>query len=127
MEKLFLKLFKFGLVGVSGVLIDFGITWLLKERLKLNKYISNSTGFACAVLSNYLLNRIWTFESHDPNVAIEFGKFVGVALVGLLINNTVIYLLTEKRNTKFYPAKLIATAIVTLWNFGMNYTFTFHQ
>ncbi len=127
MEKLFFKLFKFGLVGVSGVLIDFGVTWLLKERLKLNKYISNSTGFTCAVLSNYLLNRIWTFESHDPNVALEFGKFVGVALVGLLINNTVIYLLTEKRDTKFYSAKLIATAVATLWNFGMNYTFTFHQ
>lgn len=126
MRELFFKLFKFGIVGASGVVVDFGITWLLKERAGVNKYIANSTGFACAVLSNYLLNRVWTFQSHDPNVAVQFTKFVVIALFGLLFNNSIIYLLTEKQGVKFYPAKLLATAVVTLWNFWANYTFTFH-
>ena len=126
MQELFFKLFKFGVVGASGVLFDFGITWLLKERIRLNKYIANSTGFACAVLSNYLLNRVWTFESHDPNVAVQFSKFVVIALIGLLLNNGMIYVLTERQGMKFYPAKLLATGVVMLWNFWANYTFTFH-
>jgi putative flippase GtrA len=126
MRELFFKLFKFGVVGASGVVVDFGVTWLLKERIGLNKYVANSTGFACAVLSNYMLNRIWTFESHDPNVAIQFGKFAVIALIGLLLNNGMIYLLTERQGMKFYPSKLLATGVVMLWNFWANYTFTFH-
>lgn len=126
MRELFFKLFKFGVVGASGVVVDFGVTWLLKERIGLNKYIANSIGFACAVLSNYMLNRIWTFESHDPNVAIQFGKFAVIALIGLLLNNGMIYLLTERQGMKFYPSKLLATGVVMLWNFWANYTFTFN-
>ena len=55
---------KFCLVGGSGVFVDFGITWFFKEICHINKYIANSIGFVCAATSNYLLNRIWTFESH---------------------------------------------------------------
>jgi len=125
MQELLVKLFKFGVIGASGVVVDFGITWLLKERAGLNKYIANSTGFACAVVSNYLLNRVWTFHSHDPNVAMQFGKFVIIALIGLLLNNGIIYWLTERQNVRFYPSKLFATGVVMLWNFWANYTFTF--
>ena len=126
MRDLFLKFLKFCVVGASGVIVDFGITWLLKEQLRVNKYVANTMGFLCAVGSNYVLNRIWTFESHDPSVATQFSKFVLAALVGLLINNGIIYLLIERYKMKFYPAKLIATGIVMIWNFWANYTYTFH-
>lgn len=91
MQHLVLKFLKFGVVGVIGTGVDFGVTWLLKERLGLNKYIANSCGFATAVVSNFILNRLW-IESHNPHVAVQFGKFAAVALVGLAINNSIIYL-----------------------------------
>lgn len=125
MQDLFFKFFKFGIVGVSGVVVDFGVTWLLKELLRLNKYLANSSGFACAVVSNYFLNRWWTFHSADPNVGAQFVKFSIVALVGLGMNNAIIFLLTERKGVKFYQAKLIATGVVMLWNFGANLLFTF--
>ena len=37
---------KFCVVGGSGVFIDFGITYLCKEWLRLNKYLANSLGFS---------------------------------------------------------------------------------
>jgi putative flippase GtrA len=125
MSDLFIKFLKFGIVGASGVGVDFGITWLCKEKLRLNKYVANSTGFLCAVLSNYVLNRVWTFHSQDPSIATQFSKFLLASLVGLAINNSIIYLLNERFGVKFYTAKLIATGVVTLWNFWANYTFTF--
>jgi len=125
MEDLFLKFLKFGIVGASGVVVDFGVTWLLKEQLRLNKYVANSLGFACAVVSNYLLNRWWTFHSADPDVGVQFAKFTVVALIGLGMNNAIIYFLTERHGVKFYTSKLIATGVVMLWNFGANYFFTF--
>ncbi|MBV6441006.1 MAG: GtrA family protein [Haliscomenobacteraceae bacterium CHB4] len=126
MSELFIKFIKFGIVGASGVGVDFGITWLCKEKLRLNKYVANSTGFLCAVVSNYLLNRVWTFNSQDPAVAMQFSKFLLASLIGLGINNGIIYLLNERLGVKFYTSKLIATGVVTLWNFWANYTFTFH-
>jgi putative flippase GtrA len=124
-NELIWKFLKFGVVGGSGVFVDFGITWLLKERFKMNAYVANSTGFVCAVISNFVLNRIWTFQNHDPDVAVQFGKFAAIAAIGLLMNNGIIYLLTERFKTNFYVAKLIATGVVMIWNFWANITFTF--
>jgi len=125
MDDLFLKFLKFGVVGATGVVVDFGITWICREKLRLNQYLANSLGFACAVVNNYVLNRIWTFHSEDPEIATQFGKFLLAASVGLAINNGIIYVLNERFKVPFYISKLIATGIVTLWNFWANYTFTF--
>jgi putative flippase GtrA len=123
--KLFLKFFKFGLVGFSGMLIDFGLTWLIKEKLRQNKYIANSIGFIAAATSNYYWNRVWTFTSKNQDVVQELTSFISVALLGLLINNGILYLLTKKFRFNFYFSKLLAIVVVTFWNFSMNLLVTF--
>ena len=125
-DKLFiLKFLKFGAVGFSGVFVDFGITWLFKEKVKLNKYLSNAIGFVCAATSNYILNRIWTFESENADVATEYGKFMLVSAIGLGINSLTLYILTDKLNWNFYLSKIFAIGMATLWNFFANLLFTF--
>ena len=120
-----IRFLKFGVVGFSGVFVDFGLTWLLKERAGLNRYVANSSGFLAAVCWNFWLNRVWTFESHDPQLATQFGKFFLASLIGLGLNNGLIWLLTERLKFRFYPAKLAATGLVVLWNFWANSRFTF--
>ena len=122
---MFLQFIKFCVVGGTGVVVDFGITFLFKEKLKLNKYIANSLGFMAAASPNYLLNRWWTFRSHAPEVAQQYVQFVGISAIGLILNNIIIYLLNDKARLNFYLSKLIAIGLVTLWNFFMNYYFTF--
>lgn len=122
---LILKFLKFCIVGFSGMVVDFGFTWLCKEKLKWNKYVSNSIGFVLAATNNYIWNRCWTFQSDNANIPIEYGKFLVISVIGLGLNNLVIYLLHEKLNLNFYLAKLIAIGVVTIWNFVMNYRFTF--
>ena len=121
------KYFKFGVVGLSGTVIDFFFTWLCKEKLKWNKFISNSVGFTLAAVSNYVFNRIWTFESNNPQVGREFLSFFLVSLIGLLMNNIFLYLFHEKAKLNFYLSKAFAIALVTIWNFLANYLFTFQQ
>lgn len=120
-----LKFLKFSVVGFSGMLIDFGITWLLKEKARANKYIANSTGFILAATSNYIWNRLWTFESKSGEIAVEYFSFIIISVAGLGINNLVIYLLHDRLGMNFYLSKLVAIGIVTLWNFTMNLIFTF--
>lgn len=107
------------------MLVDFGVTYALKEWARWNKYVANSCGFACAATSNYILNRLWTFRSHDPQIARQYLVFVGIALIGLAINNGVIYLLHDRLKLNFYLSKLLAVGVVTFWNFFMNYFFNF--
>lgn len=118
-----IKFIKFILVGFTGLIIDFSITWFLKEKLRANQYLANSMGFSVAATTNYMLNRLWTFNSQNEQVLIEFGSFIAIALVGLVINNSFLYLF-EKR-FPFYVSKFLAILVTTSWNFIANYMYTF--
>ncbi|MFM7486696.1 MAG: GtrA family protein [Cytophagales bacterium] len=122
---IFLKFVRFALVGTSGLVIDFGLTYLCKEKLRVDKYVANGIGFFAAATSNFYINRNWTFENHQPDVAGQYIKFIGFALVGLAINSAFVWWLNDRLRRKFYLSKAIATTIVTCWNFVANFLFTF--
>jgi putative flippase GtrA len=124
-RELIIKFLKFGVVGASGVVIDFGFTFLGKEILKIQKYIANAIGFTIAATCNYFLNRWWTFHSNNPDIGIEYTRFLFISIIGLGINTAVIWLLVSKKNLNFYFSKLLAIAIVTIWNFILNLIYTF--
>ena len=121
------KLVKFIIVGFSGLLIDFGLTFFCKENLRFNKYLSNSIGFLLAATSNYFLNRVWTFVSRNPEIIAEFSSFFFVSIIGLLINNSILWIIHNKMSVNFYLAKFSAIIITTIWNFLANYYFTFQM
>ena len=120
------KFVKFIIVGFIGVFVDFGFTYVFKEFIKVQKFISNAIGFTLAATSNYFLNRMWTFRSHNPEMMVEFGNFFLISMIGLVINTLILYLIVTKFKINFYISKLFAIGVVTLWNFAANSYFTFH-
>jgi putative flippase GtrA len=122
---MFTELIKFCFVGGSGVLVDFGTTWLLKEKIHINRYIANSCGFIVAASTNYLLNRLWTFHSNNPQILKEYLLFFGISLLGLAIKQFLSLAFLRKSGftvlvcrgakLRFLLFKLIAIAIVTVW------------
>ena len=119
------KFVKFGVVGASGVIVDFSLTFLGKEIIKIPKYVANAIGFLVAATSNYFLNRIWTFHSLNPEIGLEYSKFLLIAIIGLGINTLILWILVSKVNWNFYLSKLFAIGVVTIWNFVFNMIFTF--
>lgn len=122
-----LKVVKFGIVGFIGMCIDFFITWLLKEKVRLNKYVANSLGFTCAVINNFYLNLKWTFQAGGQNTNVYFVKFVLISVVGLGLNNMFVYIFHGRLSINFYFSKLLAVVCVFIWNFGANNYFNFHN
>lgn len=120
-----LQMVKFGIAGASGLLIDFAITWLCKERLGWNFYLANIAGFLVAVTNNYFINRRWAFASNSKNIGIQFTKFLLVSVIGILLNTACIYTLHQLANIGFYTSKFIAIIIVFLWNYFANAAITF--
>lgn len=121
----YFKFLKFAAVGLSGMIIDFGLTWFFKEIVKIPKYVANAIGFVAAATSNYFLNRFYTFESNNPEIAFEYFKFFSVSLIGLGINTLILWLLVSKFKQGFYLSKLFAIMVVIIWNFLVNLAFTF--
>ena len=120
-----LKFLKFGAVGFSGLFIDFGLTYLCKEIIGMQKYVSNAIGFMAAASSNYYLNRIWTFRSINPNIIVEYSEFILISIIGLAINTLFIWLLVSRWKINFYLSKFFAIGVVTVWNFLANIAITF--
>jgi putative flippase GtrA len=120
-----IKFLKFGLVGFSGLIIDFAITWICKEKLSLNKYLSNSFGFLFGVVNNYFLNKYFTFHNNDNNLASQFLSFLIISIIGFLLNTSFLYLLQKNTKINFYVCKVIVTVIVFIWNFTANSLYTF--
>ncbi|MDB5251540.1 MAG: glycosyl transferase family 2, partial [Flaviaesturariibacter sp.] len=117
------RIIKFGVVGSLGMVVDFGLTYVCKETLRINKYLANAIGFTAAVVFNYVLNRYWTFQSNGY-VPVQLARFFLVALVGLGLNTGIVYLLALRR-VNFYLSKAIAVALVFFWNYSANAFFTF--
>ena len=120
-----LKFLKFGVVGFSGVFVNFGVTYACKEWLKWNKYLSNILGFIFAATTNYILNRLWTFQSTNPQIGAEYAKYFVISVVGLGIDTLTVYVLNGKLKWNFYLSKVFAVGAATFWNFFGNLLFTF--
>lgn len=137
LKPLILKFLKFGIVGASGAVVDFGITALCKGIFGIPELLSNAIGFIVAATSNYFLNRVWTWKSTSKEVGVEYAKFFFVSLIGLGINSLIVLLLKDMSivprfvettlDWDFWVAKIIATAVVMVWNFVANNFFTFKQ
>ncbi len=123
-DKRFVYFIKFGITGLSGLFLDFLVTWFFKDVLLLQKFLANAIGFTVAVINNYFINRKWTFKS-EQKIPRQLVIFFLASLVGLTLNTLVVYLFNEVWLLNFYLSKIIAVAIVFIWNFTVNYFFVF--
>ena len=132
LKPLITKFIKFGIVGASGMVVHFGVLYLFRDVIHINQFVANTIGFVTAATTNYILNRIWTFRSKEKQVGVEYLKFILVSVIGLGVNNGVLWLggrLLPAWNDdwRFYILWIVAVGVTTLWNFFGNMIFTFKQ
>ncbi|MBU1036983.1 GtrA family protein [Patescibacteria group bacterium] len=108
---------RFFIVGGFSTIVDFALLFSLTEWAKLWYLLSATVGFSGGAITNYSLNKNWTFQNKDKRIARQFTVFFIVALVGLAINNTILYLGVEVFNLWYMLAKVIAAAVTLIWSF----------
>ena len=116
MKKLINQILKFGVVGGIAFVIDYGILFLLAKVIGLNELISAAISFIISLAFNYFLSTKWVFEAKKQTPK-EVIIFVLLSVVGLGINELLIYLGTKKLGIDVMIVKLFATAIVMVYNF----------
>jgi putative flippase GtrA len=121
MDKAFLgKFIRFCIVGFLSFIVDFSLTYICKEKLHWNKYIANTTGFLTSSIVNFVLNRIWAFNSKDEQMTKQAVLFAISTVAGLVLGNGMVYLFADLLGIHFYIAKLISIAVMMIWNFTFN-------
>lgn len=117
---------KFSVVGASGLVVNFVIAHALEKTTHLSWFADFAIGFMIGGVSNYILNRIWTFGSRR-NPFIEGLQFLTVSAVALLVGK-LIFALGARENVQHFTATwLAATLAGTFVNFFINKYWTFRH
>lgn len=120
------RFLRFGLVGLSGVFIDMAVFYLLRSQLGLPIARSTAMSAEVAVINNFLWNDLWTFRDVSRKQPKKrqrlkrFLKFNIVCLAGIILQMLLVSVLHDAFGINEFVAKLVAIAIVTLWNFWIN-------
>lgn len=105
---------KFALVGISGIFVNFVILFISKEILNWSDGISLALGIAFSVTTNYILNRLWTFQSSQP-VVIEYLKYIATNFVGFSIQYLIAYGTTILSPVDYITIPLISIDIDVIY------------
>lgn len=117
MKKLLIQLIKFGIVGVIAMLVDLGVLMLLKELLHVDVLWASAAGFSVSVVVNYILSMLFVFRGGEGSKVKEFAVFALLSIGGLLINQFIMWIGTEKLTAYYLWVKLFALVFVPIYNF----------
>jgi putative flippase GtrA len=115
---------KYAVVGATSMVIDFGILYILTDIIGVYYLTSATASFVVAAFYNYFLNRHWTFRSNGSRRK-QLPVFFIIAIIGVTLNNSIMYAGVEQFGIWYIYSKIIATGIVTIWNFFGNKYLTF--
>ena len=138
------RFLKFMAGGVFGAVVDFGIMNLFSKLFGMVLTWAGTISFTCAILSNFLWNRYWTYpDSRSRPIAKQLAMFFIVNVAGLAIRLPILHYLEIpirqvferlSMNIPFSPEFLgknftlaIAVFIVMLWNFFVNRYWTYND
>jgi putative flippase GtrA len=121
------QLFKFGVVGGSGYVINIVAFALLNGAADLHHISAAIGAFLVAVTNNFLWNRQWTFRAAAPgrHPAHQGVRFLAVSVIGLGVNLVVLEALVSGAELSELPAQAIAVAVAMPVNFIGNKLWTF--
>jgi putative flippase GtrA len=120
-----LQLFKFGLVGGSGYLINLAVFAFLASAFDVHHAVAAIGAFAVAVSNNFLWNRYWTFGPGEGRASFQAARFFAVSVASLGLNLVVLELLLANEMTGELTAQAIAVALAMPFNFLGNKLWTF--
>jgi putative flippase GtrA len=138
------RFLKFATVGAFGALIDFGVMNMMTHLFNMKLVFAGTISFTCAVISNFLLNRYWTYpDSRSRHFIHQLGMFVIVSAVGIAFRVPILHYVEPVmaaivENVTHVPnetAHLLAKnatlafaiGIVMLWNFFINRYWTYND
>ncbi|MDD3014435.1 MAG: GtrA family protein [Candidatus Gastranaerophilales bacterium] len=113
-----IQLMRYFLVGIPAVFADFLVLIVFTEFFKLNYLISAALGFGTGIAVNYILSTVWVFNNRKlDNRAFEISLYLLTGLLGLVLNEVIIWFFTDITHLYYVFSKTIAFIAVYIINF----------
>ena len=120
-----LQVLKFGLVGLSGYVVNLAVFAALIGVLDIHHLVAAVGAFCVAVANNFVWNRLWTFGPSESHPAFQAVRFFVVSVASLLINLVVLEALLAVTSLGELSCQAIAVAVAMPFNFLGNKLWTF--
>ena len=117
-RKLVIQIFKFAIVGGVATIIDFVFLYLFREFCHFPVLVSNTLSFCISVIYNYIASVRWVFDvNKEKDAKKQFVIFIVFSVLGLLLNNAIMWITVDFLSIYYLLAKVVATVIVMIFNF----------
>ena len=114
----FIQLFRYVFVGGLAFIVDYGLLFILTEYAGFHYLISATISFIAGLIVNYVISTSWIFRhSKLDNKWMEFIIFSLIGVIGLGLNNLLLYAFTDGLGIHYLISKIIVAALVMFWNF----------
>lgn len=123
----YLQFFRYGFVSLAALAVDFGGLILLKEVFGLHYLTAATISFSAGLVTNYLLSLLWVFGRSKYSRLTEFSIFAGIGVVGLVLNDLILWILTGNLGLYYVLSKIVATGVTFIWNFSARKYILFRQ
>jgi putative flippase GtrA len=122
------KIFAFAVAGGSGFVIDVVVLFLLLQLTPLGPLTARILSIICAMISNFTINRTFTFGNSGRSLREEFARYASVGAVGALLNY-IIYVALLLIIPGFSPflATFIAVIVVAFFSYFGYSRFVFNR
>lgn len=121
MDKLIQQVLKFGVVGALAFAIDYGLLMLFSQVCGVDPVLSAAVSFCVSLVFNYVASMRFVFTHRDDlSRSREFVTFLVLSVVGLAINEAVMWLGVAWLGSSALAVtvtKVFATGVVMVWNF----------
>ncbi len=108
------------LVSVLALGVDVGLLTLMTELFAVHYLLSSLIGFCGGLITNYLLSISWAFEAREmTNRKKEFLVFCLVGVIGLGLNQLLLWTLTDLAHLYYLLSKAISVVLLFFWNYGV--------
>jgi dolichol-phosphate mannosyltransferase len=122
---------RFYTVGASGLLVNYLASLFLNQLFPSLWYLHGTfVGILLSMTSNFLLNKIWTFEDRNfdtKRTAIQCGMFFGFSAPGAVLQLSTVYLLYDGNQVSYSAALVLGVVIASIGNFLVNKKWTFKE
>lgn len=115
MNKLIKQILKFVVVGGTAFVIDYGVFAIL-TLIDVHYLIAQIISFSVALVFNYIASIKWVFDAKKQTKK-EIIEFIGLAIIGLFINEILLFIGVDKLGWHELIAKFISSVIVMVYNF----------
>ena len=120
---------RFVLVGFSGLLINLGTYIFMTRKIGLDFALACPIAIELSIISNYLLNNIWTFRYRVVKIPF-FRRLLRFHLVAALagsLNYLIFLILVYIMSIHDIVANIIGVSFGVLVNYYFNSIWTWHQ